>query len=353
MVGIDSFLGKFNIEKLLTRFKKEEKFFGLDIGTKSVKIVQLQEKKILHLGLEELPLSRSVDDKTISRAIKKGVGESKIKTNKVVACVSGPTINVRYIKMPKMPEEELREAIKWDAKKYITMDPEEAIIDHFVLREVVEEGLEKVEVMIAAAPKEIVQKRVSLIQGAGLVPLAIDVAPFALWRSIRIEEGEITAFIDIGAGITNIAIVEKEVLHFARGISLAGDDLTRAISKAMNLDFDQAESLKKEEGLKLGEEAPATRAMRPPLERLVVEIERSFHYFLTQAPATKIDKIILAGGSSGLKGLAGYLKDSLGISIEPYKPLDDMEINEKRFDLRQLESIAPRMAIAFGLARRE
>ena len=352
MAGTDNLLKKLNMEKVLSRFKKREEFFGLDMGTKSVKVAQLKGKRLLSFGLEELPSPEPADKATIIRAIRKIIDESKIRTNKVVACVSGPSINVRYLKMPRMPEEELSEAIKWEAKKYITMDPREAIMDHLVLREITEEGVKKAEVVVAAAPRGLVQDKVSLIQGAGLIPLTVDATPFALWRSIKIKEEETAALIDIGAGITDINIVERGILHFSRDISLAGNDLTSAISKEMNLDFHQAERMKKEEGLSREEETPATKAMRGPLERLIVEIERSFHYFLAQVPGRKIDRIILSGGSARLKGIDNYLNSSLGISVELGNPLANIEI-EEAFDRRHLEDLGPRMAVAFGLARRE
>lgn len=362
MAGMDDLLRKLNIEKVLAKFKRKEEFFGLDIGTKSVKIVQLKGKRLLSFGLEELPSPGPADKTTIIKAIRKIIDENRIKTNQVVACVSGPSINVRYLKMPGMPKEELSEAIKWEAKKYITMDPKEAIIDHLVLREIIEEGVKKAEVVVAAAPRGLVQDKISLIQGAGLVPLAMDVTPFALWRShapsgagrsIKIKEEETAALIDMGAGITNINIVERGILHFSRDISLAGNDLTSAISKEMNLDFPQAERMKKEEGLSREEETPATKAMRGPLERLVVEFERSFHYFLAQVPGRKIDRIILSGGSARLKGIDNYLNSSLGVPVELGNPLTDIEFDEEAFDRRHLEELGPRMAVAIGLARRE
>lgn len=353
MAGIDDFLKKLNIEKMLSRFKKKEEFFGLDIGTKSVKVIQLKGRKLLSFGLEELPSPEPAEKAIIIKAIRKIIDENRIRTNKVVACVSGPSINVRYLRMPKMPEEELSEAIKWEAKKYITMDPREAIMDHLVLGEVMEGGVKKAEVVMAAAPRGLVQDRISLIQGAGLIPLAVDVTSFALWRSIRIKEEETTALIDMGAGISNINIVEREILHFSRDISLAGNDLTSAISKEMNLDFHQAERMKKEEGLSLEKETPATKAMRGPLERLVVEMERSFHYFLAQALGRKIDRIILSGGSARLKGIDKYLNNSLGVPVGLCNPLADIEFDEGAFDRKHLEDLGPRMAVAFGLARRE
>ena len=353
MAGIDDFLKKLNIEKMLSRFKKREEFFGLDIGTKSVKVIQLKGRSLLSFGLEELPSPEPAEKATIIKAIRKIIDENRIKTNKVVACVSGPSINVRYLRMPKMPEEELSEAIKWEAKKYITMDPKEAIMDHLVLGEVTEEGVKKAEIVMAAAPRGLVQDRISLIQGAGLVPLAVDVVPFALWRSIKMKKEETVTLIDIGAGITDINIVERGILHFSRDISLAGNDFTSAISKEMNLDFSQAERMKKEEGLNLEKETPATKAMRGPLERLVVEIERSFHYFTAQAPGRKIDRIILSGGSARLKGIDKYLNSSLGTPVELCNPLADIEFDEGTFDRRHLEDLGPRMAVVFGLARRE
>ncbi len=344
---------KLNMEKVLSRFKKKEEFFGLDIGTKSVKLVQMKGRNLLSFGLEELPSPGPSDKATVIKAIRKVVDENRIGINKVVACVSGSSINVRYLKMPSMPEEELREAIKWEAKKYITMDPKEAIIDHLLLREIMEEGVKRAELVMAAAPRGLVQDRVSLIQGAGLVPLAVDVISFALWRSIKVKQEETAALIDIGAGVSNINIVEKGILHFSRDISLAGNDLTSAISQEMNLDFHQAERMKKEEGLSLEKETSATKAMRGPLERLVVEIERSFRYFTAQAPGKKINRIILSGGSARLKGINNYLNNSLGVSVETANPLAEIEFDEEIFDRKHLENLGPRMAIAFGLARRE
>jgi type IV pilus assembly protein PilM len=353
VTGLSHILQKLDIKKALARFTKQEDFFGLDIGTRTVKIVQLKDNKLLHFGRKEFSSSVPDEKQAVIRAIREIVSENKIRTNRVVASVSGPAINVRYLQMPKMPEEELREAIKWDVKKYFTMDPKEAIIDHLVLGEASEGDLQKIEVVVVAAPKKLVEERISLIQAAGLVPLVIDVASFALWRSMGTEKDKTVMLIDMGAGITSINIVEKGILLFSRDISLAGDDLTRAISKTMNLDFDAAEKLKREEGLKPEGETAVGKALRVPLERLVVEIERSSHYFLAQVSGRNIDKVVFSGGGTRLKGILSYLSDNLGVAVEIGNPLAEIEFNEKTFDRTQLESIAPSMAVAFGLARQE
>ncbi|MCG2677719.1 hypothetical protein L6386_04095, partial [bacterium] len=99
MAGFEDILKKLNIEKVIARFKKKEEFFGLDIGTKSVKIVQLEGKRLISFGLEELPSPGPAEKTTVIKTIRKIIDENKIETNKVVASVSGPSINVRYLKM--------------------------------------------------------------------------------------------------------------------------------------------------------------------------------------------------------------------------------------------------------------
>lgn len=377
-----------------------QQILGLDIGTGSVKIAQLQATphghRLLHLGVEEISpeiLGEGVDRGAIfADTIRKIIRVNKIEIDRVISAIAGPSVNVRYIRMPHMSPGELSEAIKWESQKYITFDPEKAILDHVILDEIVEEGVRKVEVMVAAALRDTIDELVSLISAAGLKLMAIDVEPWALLSSFEASApikdrgaDRTVSLVDIGAGITNINVVERDIPRFSRDVPLAGNHLTQAVCRELKMDFKKAEELKRVHGISLpaeeepplvasepitAPEGPSAEAtmipketkfasslsarvssvMRVVLERLLVEIERSFHYFISQVPGRSIDQIVLSGGSARLKNLPEFLSRSLGIPVVVADPLKNVEFDPGAFGE---DYLGPRLASVVGLALRK
>ena len=322
---------------------------GLDIGSHSIKLVELRHTIkgvfLTNFAVKDLPPEAGGQGAigVIGGKIKELLHEENIKARKVTIGVSGPQIAMRRISLPSMPKKELKEAVRWEARKVISFPPEKAIVDFQFLGEIVEEGARKLDFMVAVAEKEFIENQLVIIKEAGLKPAGVGTIPHALWHSIQMipeaREG-VTALIDIGAAKTSINIVKDNRLEFSREITTAGNAFTKAIEEVgtlegATLDFAGAEEIKKEYGIPKEEDVESAKshvplqkisfAMRPVIERLLTEINRSFEFHKSQFKEEEnVGRIFISGGGARLRGLKEYLADQLGVRVELSSPFKDM-----------------------------
>jgi len=330
---------------------------GLDIGSHSIKMVELKlaPKSVFmtNFAVKELPPESSSG--VIAENIKALFQEKNIKAQKVTLEISGAQVAIRHIRLPSMPKKELKEAVRWEAGKFISFSPEKAIVEFQLLGEVVEEGVKKLDLMVAAAEGNFIEEQLSVIKEAGLEAAGISTIPHALWhcmQTIPQAKKGVTALIDIGAKKTNISIFKDNKLHFTREIATAGNAFTEAVKEAATLegaalDFEKAEAFKKSYAIPKHEGVEETKGkvpfqklsfvMRPVLERLLTEINRSFDFYKSQfkEEVEEEKRIFICGGGAELKGLKEYIEDQLGAKVDLLTPFKDM---------------APVLATAAGLA---
>jgi len=322
---------------------------GLDIGSHSIKLVELRHTVkgvfLTNSAVKELPLEaggREKGEGVIGETIKALFDEENIKTRKVTIGVSGPQVGLRRISLPVMPKKELKEAVKWEAGKFVSFSPEEVIVDFQLLGEIVEEGARKLDLMVAAVEREFIENQLAIIKEADLKPVGVGTIPHALRHSMQTIPGAekgVTALIDIGAVKTSINIVKDNRLEFSREITTAGNAFTKAIEEVGTLegaalDFAGAEKIKKEYGIPQEEDIEGAKghlplqkisfAMRPVLERMLTEINRSFEFHKNRLEEEKVERIFISGGGSSLKGLKEYLAGQLGTKVELLSPFEDM-----------------------------
>jgi type IV pilus assembly protein PilM len=235
---------------------------GLDIGSNYIKVIEARLGKdraiVTALGVAPTP-SDAVDNNVIldpaalGAAIKKLLDEVGIKTKKVVSTVaSQSSLVVRIIPVPKMSRTELEETMKWEVERHVPFQPQEIIRDFQPLTrlEDVPDG-GQMEVLLAVAQDGFVNQHVAALRAAGLDPVAIDIQPLALSRSLldlangSQPTGDV-AVMNIGANVSEVNIYRDGVLSFTRPLPLAGNTFTRAISDLMGVPLDVAERLKKE-----------------------------------------------------------------------------------------------------------
>ena len=317
---------------------------GLYIGSHSIKLVELRHSIkgvfLTNFVIKELPPNPSAD--VVAESIKELVREENIKARKVTIGVSGPHVAIRRMSLPAMPKKELKEAVRWEARKFISFPPEKIIVDFQILGEIVEDGAKNLDLMVAVAEREFIENLLAIIKEAGLRTAGVGTIPHALWHSMQTIPGArqgITALIDIGATKTSINIVKDNKLEFSREIATAGNAFTKAIEEVATeegaaLDFAGAEEIKKEYGIPKKEDVEGAKgrvplqkisfAMRPVLERLLTEITRSFEFHKGRLEEERVGRIFISGGGAGLKGLKEYMADQLGTDVELLRPFEDM-----------------------------
>ena len=233
---------------------------GLDIGSSCVKVIQLKRAgrsgvELEKFGIAEVnpggaPLSGNASVQAKVKAIQSAMSNGRISGKQVITSVSGEPIIVRYIQLPNMPENELREALKWEAEEYIPFNINEVNIDSTILGRSSDGSM--VNVLLVAAKKELINEHIEIIRLANLTPTAIDVDSFAYLNCFEYnyepDPANVVALINIGATTTNINIYHSGVSHFSRDIAIAGNSITKSIMNKLGKEFAEAEQLKVMEG---------------------------------------------------------------------------------------------------------
>lgn len=217
-------------------------------------------------------------------------------------------------------------------------------------------------VLLVAAQKEMVNRFVDTVVNAGLDPEAVDLNPFALIRSLSGTSGELPdpnrggeAIVDVGAGVTNIVVHERGIPRFVRILLAGGDAMSETLAASLGISFEEAEQLKQETGLPGDEEGrntqdAAVRVIEQRATDLVDEIRGSLDFYLAQAEATQIARVVLSGGGSRLTNLGRRLSAALRLPVEQGRTLRKVIPGKLPLSEAQLLQAEPLMAAAAGLA---
>ena len=343
---------------------KKKNVIGLDIGSSSIKVVELREAKdgfkLQHLGISPLPPEAIVDGAlmdsvTIIDTIRDLV-TSTSKTRDVVTSVSGHSVIVKKITLPFMTETELEESIQWEAERHIPFDINDVNIDFQILG-YGSENPDLMEVILVAAKKDIINDYVSVIMEAGLNPVVMDIEAFALENMLginyEIEKDDIVAIANLGATVTNINILKDNLSAFTRDIFKGGNQITEEIQRQLHVDYEEAEKIKVGQKGEGASQSVVENVLRSASESLAVEIGNSLDFFQSSTTSQKISKLYVSGGGSKIKDFDIILQQQIGIPVEIANPFKRIEYNEKNFDPEYLREIGPVMAVGVGLASRK
>lgn len=343
-------------------FMKSREIVGIDIGSSSVKLVQLNENKgayqLRNLGILPLPSEAIVDNSlmdttSIVETIKDLLKSLNSKAREAVCSVSGNSVIIRKITLPAMTPEELEDQIAWEAEQYIPFDINDVNLDFEILdTDLSASG--KMTVLLVASKKEIINEYVAVFNEAGLKLIVVDVDSFAVQnifeQNYTPSENEVVALINIGASIMNLNVVKGGVSLFTRDVQMGGNLYTEEIQRQFSLSGEDAEKAKV-----TGEYPDKTRlndTISRINETLSIEILRSLDFYNSTAEDQKISKIYLSGGCSKVPMLPEAVAQRLGLPVELLNPLRNITCNEKEFDPEYLQEIGPLVAVAAGLAMR-
>jgi type IV pilus assembly protein PilM len=345
-------------------FRKHKSVVGLDIGAQVVKAVEItmdgHEPVITGFARAEVPPGGQRSDAVV-QVFQKG----RFKSRRVVTSVSGQSVVVRYITMPRMSDAELRQAIRFESDKYLPFDADEVVMDCQPLRRRPPQAAEgagsnedQIGVVLAACRTSVVDEQLKELQQQGLAPVAVDVDVFALanaWELCGLtdtsgEEGEerAIALVDVGATATSINVLCGGETCFSRELGLGGSDMTQAIARRLGVETFEAEALKREAQ---GREAEISRAIATVLEDLVSEISLSLDY-VENREGLRVEEVLLSGGGALAPGAVSFIEQSTGRTARTWNPLEGLRVDSDRVDVEELESCGPALAVAIGLASR-
>mgnify|MGYP001598650085 FL=1 len=233
-------------------------YFGLDIGSTSIKMIQSDGNRVKVIAIGTNPFGKTVSVMTnvekisITDLLKNMLKESGMRAGKVVASISESSVFSRVLKFPVMSTPELSTAIKWELDQSVPFPPNEIETSWSVLERPEKfEGNEKISVYVVAVPTKISETYVQMLELVGLEPIRLENEIPALNRTFAptLTDENPAAILDLGASGSNIIICGKNKIFSSFYVPVGGSALTKLIAEAFNLPVDQAESYKRTYGL--------------------------------------------------------------------------------------------------------
>lgn len=354
----------------MSNMNKKDYIVALDIGTGAIKLAQFRGRED-GLHLIKTKFVELTKDKEPVSALKEIILSIDIRNSKVVTLLNSPQTMVKRIITPHMPKAELREAISFEAKNYFPFSVDGCLIDFELIGDVLEKGVKKLEILVAACPKAIIKEHLDLLNRAGIKPSLIIHTSLALYNLLRlkeIKENENVAALDIGKTFSELIIIRENKLVFNRKLPICADDFTTVMTGTLVSDlgraqifYEDAEKIKREYGIPKMEadtseliEGKVTANQLIPLfralsEKLSREIASSFDFYREESHGERVERLILFGGGARLKGLDKLLSEELGIKVEIYDSLEGVMIKDVTSKEGENNCIA--LAVGAGLTK--
>ncbi len=341
-----------------------KKILGLDIGTSSIKIAELE---VSRTGADLISFSYAptppgcinggeiVNSGALSVIIQGLVSEIKSSRKNVCVGMWGTAVIVKRISIPRVDKKVLSEQIKYEAEQYIPFELQNISLSYEVLE--AHSTDEIMEILLVAAQNELVGHYVQTVVGSGLKASIVDISSFALANTFEFNYGKALksaiAIINIGAGVTNFIVVSQGEVVFSRDIPFGGFNFTNEISKDMGITLAEAESLKISAVTKGEVPAEVNSILSATNESLADEVKNSFEFFNASNTGMPISRIFYSGGSSVMPGLVDTVARVMSLPVEPINPFRKIKPKGKNLNPAFLKQIAPLAATALGLGLRK
>ncbi|APG25405.1 type IV pilus assembly protein PilM [Syntrophotalea acetylenica] len=344
-------------------FLNKKDIVGVDIGSHSIKLVQLRREKsgwhLVNLGMAQLPPETIVDNTIMdSGAVVeclRNLAESQgLKTKNVASAVSGNSVIIRKIKMPTMTEVEAEAAIEWEAEQYIPFEIAEVNLDFQILGPDSQDP-SNMDVVLVAAKKDFVNEYVAVFDEAGFSPLIMDIDCFALENAYQAnydQDEEVVALVNVGASSMNINILKNGTSVFTRDIQIGGNTFNQEIQKKLGLTGLEAEKVKLGASLPDVDSADIDNVLKETMDHLSQEIQRSLDFYSATSSDDRIQRVYLSGGVAKTAGCVESLQQRLGVDVELLDPFRQIHVDEKHFDMEFIHAVSPFFALGVGLATR-
>lgn len=298
---------------------------GLDIGSSSIKVLELSDgqgkNRISGIGLKDIS---SVPKQAVPEAVKQLVAEAKVAATEFNIAISGSSVIARFLSMPKMTDEELRNAVRFEAEKVMPFNINDCIVDLQVLARHDKEN--KLDTVFIAAKKAVVEEKLKIVEGAGFSVSVVDVESFALSNSFLrnfpgLDKDKTVAVVNIGAATTNLSVVKNDAVCLVRDIAIGGNDLKTAVS------------------------------VKSILANLLSELRLSCSYYENQS-GRSVDEFYFSGGACSHAGLNEFFQESLNTKVNYWNPLKFAEADGKAADMNIINKENASFAVCAGLALR-
>lgn len=356
---------------------KSENFFGVDIGTSSIKIVELSSEngrpKLENYGIldnisfvENLPASPLPLSGILPTGIffgqaaemtKRLAQKSGIKLGRVNMSVPIFSSFLTLMDLPAMSETEVAQAIQFEAKEYIPIPLEQVVLDWTILGQApqatdqAQGQSQRMQVLLIAIPKDLISEYTKIASQAGFELAAIELETASAARVLVSNDPTPVALLDIGARSSTVSIVDQGFLQISHAVETSGEDITRALAQGLNISSKRAEQLKRERGLRVISGEGEISSIVTPLIDVIISNVKNIMDIHSAKTGHKVEKLIIYGGMSSLIDLDKYLAQKLNLDISVAAPFKRIVYPQKLEPI--INNVGVDLTIALGLALRD
>jgi type IV pilus assembly protein PilM len=336
-------------------------FFGLDIGTTAIRLVQLrnvgQTKTLVKYAYVPIDVKLSQSDSKatqgqLAQVIAKLVSEAGVDTKHVAVGLPSSRVFTTVADVDRLPMNELGKSIMFQADSLIPTPPAETKIDWALIGDSPKDK-NKLEVLLSSVPNKFIEERLDLIESIGLNVVAFEPDSLAVARSMTATgSAEPQLVLDVGQLSTDLVIVMDGVPRLARSIPTGVDAIVRSAQQNLNVDDKQAQQFVFKFGANKDKlEGQVYQAIIGTIDILVGEVEKSIKFFQTRYPEASLNKVIVTGGASTIPDFPLLIANKFGVNVEIGNAWRNVAFAADRQN--ELLNVSNQFGVAVGLAERE
>lgn len=336
-------------------------FFGLDLGTTAIRLVQLhgtgasrQLIKYAHTPVDPkiAASDANADQQKLVQVLKDLVAQSHIATRNVAVGIPSQKVFTTVVDIDRLSPAELAKSIRFQADSIIPTPLAESKIDWAVIGDSPKDKT-KVEVLLTSVSNDFVEKRLDMLESIGLNAIALEPDNLALARAmVAPNSASPQMVIDVGHMSSDLVITMNDAPRLTRSIPTGTEAIVRSAMQNLSIEEQQAEQFVFKFGLSKDKlEGQVYQAIISTVDLLVGEIEKSIKFFQTRYPANKLERIIVTGGASTLPEFPTYLANKFGVSVEIGNAWRNTTFPADRQN--ELMALSNNFGVAVGLAERQ
>jgi type IV pilus assembly protein PilM len=354
---------------MLNFLKTKTSPIGLDIGSNSIKMLQIQQAsdRMIVIAADERVLEPEISEdakgrsEAVTEAIKDMLASGQFHKREVVSCLPSSELIIKSMRLDTSDEREIEKTLKAGIIEHCGLKTETHEIRYMSAGNIRQGDEVKNEIILYAVTKDALKNHIEILENAGVTPVGIDTVPCALFRSLQrsfrrtADQEKANVFVEVGASHTTVIIGKAGEIIFAKQIDIAGEQITRQVASRLGIDFEEAVHLrgKLRNENEAGEIEAATRqvvvdSMYSVIDELAREISLCFRYYAVTFRGQRPEQVIFAGGEAYEETLVNALKRHLGIEIEITEPLKGFDISRVSFPADK-QTMLCEWAVAAGL----
>lgn len=333
-------------------------FFGLDIGTTAIRLVELRGSgtkslvKYAYVPIDN-KLSQSDskgDQQKLAKAVEQLVKQAGVGSNNVAVGIPSSKVFTTVADVDRLPANELAKAIPLQADSLIPTPLAESKIDWALLGDSPKDKT-KQEILLTSVPNKFIEDRLDILESVGLNVIAFEPDNLAMARALAINDATPQLLLDVGHRSTDLVVVMNGVPHLTRSIPTGVEAIIRSAIQNLNIDEKQAEQFVFKFGLSKEKlEGQVFQAVTGTVDLLVNEIEKSIKFFQNRYNTSKIERIVVTGGASVIPEFPLYLANKFNLNVEIGNAWRNVSFSKDRQN--ELLAISNQFGIAVGLAER-